>query len=240
MLCIGTHTHTCLQLHPDQLVYGTGSWHVGVCYPVDHVCVKTGQRKSRRDVWGLSARPSIRLIAGPPKLDAVVAIYVGPGDPDNCLALFVQPGPHIMPTHADFERLRRKVETELSEQTSYSPVPWPDDMFSVNFKNGGSVLVARCDAVNLVMFSCAQDIQGNKFEVSAQPIPGKTEHSVKFTKLGVLGQDGVYRRLKLEGTACVRITKNKPSGEYRYESYTFYIETCDITFKVIKHIACDA
>lgn len=142
-----------------------------------------------------------------------------------------------MPSYEQFDSLRMRVETELSEQTTFSYCPEPQsERFAVNLKTGGTIIVCRCDMLNLMIISKAENMSGNKFEVSADPIPGKTEHEVKLAKAGVLDENGSYKFIK--GEAAIRVTRDKHGNvEYTSVQHTFRLPDCRLTFDVIKHLA---
>lgn len=141
-----------------------------------------------------------------------------------------------MPTHEQFDTLRKKVETELSDLTTFTHCPKPaNEMFAVKLKIGASLIVIRCDQVNSIMISGAEKFPANVFEVSPEPVPGKTWHHVKLAKRGFLDANGKYEFI--EGRAIIRDSVSKGGGKYHCETHDFTFPNCERTFAVIKLLA---
>ncbi len=97
------------------------------------------------------------------------------------------------------------MEAELSEHMTLGYVPLPaNEMFAVKLKTGGSLVVSRHDQLIMMSVPGAEDIKGDIFSVSPEPIPGKREHVVKMTKLAMMRPNGVCDII--EGTAGFRQT----------------------------------
>jgi hypothetical protein len=151
-------------------------------------------------------------------------------------ALCNLPHPATMPTQEQFDSLRKKVERELSDLTTFSPCPKPEnEMFAVDLKHGGKIIVLRCDRVNLVLVSQAHEIPGNNFEVSAECAPGKAWNHVKLSRLGFLNTNGEYSFI--EGQAMIQESVTKEGWKHRSTCYDFTFPNCERTFAVIKHLA---
>lgn len=143
-----------------------------------------------------------------------------------------------MPSRDQIAGLRRKIEEELSDVLRFEAESMhlpANDLLTLRLNNGATIMVARCDQSNILIVSNPERIPGGKFEVSAEPTPGKPFHTVKLTKL--VCTQGAYQCI--QGQAVIStISPGRGHPDIRSETYTFDLKRCKLTFDVIEHLAC--